>query len=95
MTIINDHDFTNKLHCFWDRFIFCLFNQRILFKEILDYHQYVLNLTEANLKTDEPVWSKLYSFREAYNVPDMKPNTIATLVDYMAQFKTTADQYHR
>jgi len=38
--------------------------------ELIDYSQYRLNITEANL-SDNPKWKLAYSFREYYNVTNM------------------------
>jgi len=42
-------------------------------KILLDYSQFYLNLSEANVPGNSPSIRKEYSFREAYGVPDMSP----------------------
>lgn len=48
--------------------------------ENLDYHQYFINLTDTNDK-NQANWAKLYSFREAYAVPDMSVTSIKAIYD--------------
>ncbi|RUS80811.1 hypothetical protein EGW08_011432 [Elysia chlorotica] len=43
--------------------------------EHIDYHQYFINLTDTNVQ-NKANWAKLYSFQEAYDVPDMSVGSI-------------------
>lgn len=49
--------------------------------DVLDHETWIFNLTEANLTPHKsPRWFKEYSFRDAYNVTDLKPATLSHLV---------------
>ncbi|KAG8316618.1 hypothetical protein J6590_046664 [Homalodisca vitripennis] len=53
--------------------------------EVEDFDTYTYNLTEANQTPDSPPnWIKLYSFKQAYNIPSLKPYNIDQLVKKMS-----------
>lgn len=50
--------------------------------EVLDFDVYYTNLTKANLEPNQaPGWSKLYTFKEKWEVPDLSPKSLNNLVD--------------
>lgn len=50
--------------------------------EVVDQEVYFLNLTGSNLNPgNEPQWSYSYSFRSFWNVPDMSPKSMNSLVE--------------
>lgn len=50
--------------------------------ELIDQETFIFNLTDANLAPSQrPKWFKEYSFREAFNVSDLKPATLSKLVN--------------
>lgn len=66
------------------------------FQEVTDYDEWSYNLTEANLTPDvPPKWFKLYSFKEAYGVDDLSPNSLNELAERFARNKSLLDQYYR
>lgn len=66
------------------------------FQEPLDFDEYYYNLTDANLTPDEsPKWSKLYSFREAYNVNSLSALDLGILVEKMKDDVYYMEQYSR
>ncbi|GFS19946.1 acid sphingomyelinase-like phosphodiesterase 3b [Elysia marginata] len=64
--------------------------------EHLDYHQYFINLTDTNTQ-NRANWAKLYSFKEAYAVPDMSVNSIKVIYDRVkdGEGKDYTDQFCR
>ncbi|XP_075210173.1 sphingomyelin phosphodiesterase-like [Lycorma delicatula] len=64
--------------------------------EIKDYETYVYNLTEANQNGENsPKWYKLYSFKEAYGVESLHPESVKLLAYNMAKNKTLLEAYNR
>lgn len=50
--------------------------------EVMDVETYIFNLTQANLTPDRPPkWFKEYSFREAFGVHDLSPDTLSKLAN--------------
>ncbi|KAF7272237.1 hypothetical protein GWI33_014949 [Rhynchophorus ferrugineus] len=63
--------------------------------DVVDIDQWTFNLTEANLNKDEsPNWYKIYSFKEAYDVPSLQPEDIGDLLVKMAKNHTYLSNYH-
>mmetsp|Transcript_7707 Transcript_7707/g.19458 ORF Transcript_7707/g.19458 Transcript_7707/m.19458 type:complete len:608 (-) Transcript_7707:1788-3611(-) len=62
-------------------------------KGIIDYQQWALNLTDANL-TGEPKWYLEYTARSGYGLPDMSPASWAKLTQQIAGSTGTADLYN-
>ncbi|GAB6027556.1 Acid sphingomyelinase-like phosphodiesterase 3b, variant 2 [Chamberlinius hualienensis] len=56
--------------------------------EILNYYQYYLNLSEANV-LHKANWTEEYNFLDAYNLTDMSPQNIDRLVQGFANSDTT------
>lgn len=49
--------------------------------EVVDHETWIFNLTEANRAPHQtPRWFKEYSFRSSFNVPDLSPVSLSTLV---------------
>lgn len=48
--------------------------------EVIDHQTWIFNLTEANLSEMKPRWFKEYSFREAYNLSDVSPATLHSML---------------
>lgn len=62
--------------------------------EVIDHETYIFNLTEANLTPGQPPkWFKEYSFREAFNVPDLSPYTLSKLVN--VTFRNDRNALHK
>ncbi|KAL3265353.1 hypothetical protein HHI36_009561 [Cryptolaemus montrouzieri] len=65
--------------------------------EVLNFEEWTFNLTSANLQPDKSTvdWYKLYSFKEAYGLPSLKPEEIGNLVIEMAKNRTVLEMYNR
>ncbi|XP_022899980.2 sphingomyelin phosphodiesterase-like [Onthophagus taurus] len=64
--------------------------------ELLDYEVWSMNVTEANLTPElNPVWFKLYSFKEEYGVEDLSPASIRDLAIRMTEDHSIAQKYWR
>eukprot|EP01103_Thecamoeba_quadrilineata_P008650 TRINITY_DN1838_c0_g1_i1.p1 TRINITY_DN1838_c0_g1~~TRINITY_DN1838_c0_g1_i1.p1 ORF type:complete len:540 (-),score=70.89 TRINITY_DN1838_c0_g1_i1:79-1698(-) len=61
--------------------------------EILDYVQYIVNLTQAIID-DSPTFFEFYSALEAYNLPDLSPNTMYQLYKDMTVNQTLFNEYY-
>ncbi|CAH0560165.1 unnamed protein product [Brassicogethes aeneus] len=60
-----------------------------------DIVEWTFNLTEANLSPEiGPNWYKLYSFKHAYNLADLKPKTVGNLLYTMAKNHTLLEQFN-
>lgn len=65
-------------------------------QEVLDFEEWIFNITEANLFPNEnPIWYKLYSFKDAYGMDNLHPSSFADLLNRMAQSKELMQQYYR
>ncbi|XP_017783886.1 PREDICTED: uncharacterized protein LOC108567753 [Nicrophorus vespilloides] len=63
---------------------------------VLDFDEWIFNVTEANLTPhQDPVWYKLYSFKQAYGVDNMEPQSLADLTVRMASDHNLLDEYFR
>ncbi|KAL3286067.1 hypothetical protein HHI36_000580 [Cryptolaemus montrouzieri] len=65
--------------------------------KVLDFEEWTFNLTAANLDTNKTTvdWYKLYSFKEAYNMPSMDFEQIGKLTDTLATNRTLLEQFYR
>jgi len=61
--------------------------------EILDYFQYHVNLTQTIID-DEPTFVEFYSALEAYNLPDLSPNSMYQLYERMLTNSTLLNEYY-
>ncbi|CAG9854387.1 unnamed protein product [Phyllotreta striolata] len=62
--------------------------------DILDIDTYYFNMTEANLHPDRtPAWAKLYSMKEAYNLPDLSPASFDVFADKLLVDRNLQDLY--
>lgn len=67
-----------------------------MMQKVLDYEEWYYNLLEANLdRKNSPRWHKLYSFKEAYGMADMEPQSFHGLLQRMAKNSTLTEQYLR
>lgn len=65
-------------------------------KSVLDYDEFIYNLTEANLTPDKPPrWYKLYSFKEAYGLDSMSYEALGKLVERMVTDISIMQKYYR
>ncbi|XP_018576214.1 sphingomyelin phosphodiesterase 1 [Anoplophora glabripennis] len=62
---------------------------------VLDYDQYIFNLTKANQNTTPPQWYKQYSFKNAYNLHDMSLPSFEDLLEKMSKDDDLMWQYYR
>lgn len=63
---------------------------------VLDYDQYIFNLTKANQNnTTSPQWYKEYSFKEAYDLPDLSLASFGDLIEKMYKSSDLMWQYYR
>lgn len=64
-------------------------------KRIVDYDQFRLNLTDANLNpTETPTWDIAYSFKELYGVKDLSAKSIFNLGVSMGGSEDLAVKYY-
>ncbi|XP_065202561.1 sphingomyelin phosphodiesterase isoform X2 [Planococcus citri] len=63
-------------------------------RAVLDHETWVMNLKEANLY-GYPIWYKLYSARDAYQMPNLTPTDWDTLVTKLAENDQLFDQYYK
>lgn len=61
---------------------------------VVDHETWTLNLSEANL-SDNPVWRKLYSARDAYSMQSLRPIDWNDCVIKMAQDNELFDVYFK
>uniref|UniRef100_A0A6P7FIG9 Uncharacterized protein LOC114330684 n=1 Tax=Diabrotica virgifera virgifera TaxID=50390 RepID=A0A6P7FIG9_DIAVI len=62
--------------------------------DILDIDTHYFNLTEANLYPDRtPAWKKLYSMKEAYDLPDLSPKSFDVFADRFFNDRNAANLY--
>ncbi|CAH1111058.1 unnamed protein product [Psylliodes chrysocephalus] len=62
--------------------------------DIVDIDTYSFNMTEANLYRDRtPAWSKLYSMKQAYNLPDLSPTSFDVFANRLLKDKKLQEQY--
>lgn len=63
-------------------------------KVILDFQQYRLNLTKANLTPDVlPIWDVAYNFKEFYGLSDLSPSSVYELALLMGDNEQLSLQY--
>lgn len=59
-------------------------------QRIVDHDTWIFNLTEANSHPDDsPKWFKEYSFKDAFDLPDLRPKTIGEMLQ---RWKGDTDQ---
>lgn len=64
--------------------------------EMLDYQQWIFNLTDANLHPrEEPIWYNFYNFKDTFGVYDMTASTMGQLMDKIAMFQIYSKLYYR
>ncbi len=64
--------------------------------DILDHETWIYNLTEANLSPHlPPRWFRLYKATEAFDLPDVSPESLNVLVQRMSSNETAFNTYHR
>jgi len=61
-------------------------------KAVIDYTEYAINLTLANLQ-GYPTWQPIYSARSAYSLPDMSPSSWHEVSVRMGTNQTLLYQY--
>ncbi|XP_023315583.1 sphingomyelin phosphodiesterase-like [Trichogramma pretiosum] len=61
---------------------------------VLDHESWVMNLKEANLY-DYPVWYKLYSVKQTYQMSSLLPKDWDSLIDKMLNEPNMFDTYYR
>ncbi|KAJ8921813.1 hypothetical protein NQ315_008445 [Exocentrus adspersus] len=62
---------------------------------VIDYDQYIFNLTKANQYKTPPQWYKQYSFKEAYDLPDLSLTSFGDLLKKMSGDDKVLWQYFR
>ncbi|AYV79218.1 MAG: hypothetical protein Faunusvirus5_27 [Faunusvirus sp.] len=73
---------------------FRIYSYNITTMEILDYDQYSLNLTQLNIDNNVN-YTKLYSARTEYNLPDMSHHSWNTFATNMAKNADVFNKYYR
>ncbi|GLV41289.1 uncharacterized protein CBL_04813 [Carabus blaptoides fortunei] len=65
--------------------------------EVTDFHAWTFNLTEANQNYPdlEPVWYKLYSFKEAYGLESMSLHELGKFLRNMPKDQSILDTFFR
>lgn len=61
---------------------------------VVDHESWVMNLKEANLY-DYPIWYKLYSARQAYQMVSLLPKDWDSLIDKMTNEPALFDLYYK
>lgn len=61
---------------------------------VIDHESWVMNLKEANLY-DYPIWRKLYSARQAYQMASLLPKDWDSLIDKMSNEPALFDLYYK
>lgn len=61
---------------------------------VVDHESWVMNLKEANLY-DYPIWHKLYSARQAYQMASLLPKDWDSLIDKMTNEPALFDLYYK
>ncbi|OAD57535.1 Sphingomyelin phosphodiesterase [Eufriesea mexicana] len=61
---------------------------------VVDHETWVMNLKEANLY-DYPIWHKLYSARQAYQMSSLLPKDWDSLIDKMSNEPSLFDLYYK
>ncbi|KAL1496920.1 hypothetical protein ABEB36_007972 [Hypothenemus hampei] len=65
---------------------------------VTDYSEYVFNVTATIASSSPPKWYKLYSFKDAYDLPDLTLDSLGTLYAQMISNNTDnqmVDLYYR
>lgn len=63
-----------------------------LYFQVLDYTQYYLNLTEANLN-GRAEWRRAYNFTQLYNMPDINPIALHNVAGAMLTHPNVFQNY--
>jgi len=71
---------------------FRLFEIDSVTKAVIDYTEYAINLTQANI-AGFPTWQPIYSARSAYSLPDMSPSSWHELSLRMGTNETLLYEY--
>lgn len=61
---------------------------------VVDHETWVMNLKEANLY-DYPIWHKMYSARQAYQMSSLLPKDWDSLIDKMSNEPSLFDLYYK
>lgn len=61
---------------------------------VVDHETWVMNLKEAN-HYGIPMWYKLYSARQAYQMPSLLPRDWDSLLDKMSHESSLFDLYYK
>lgn len=67
----------------------------VIFQMVIDYDQYIFNLTKANESKAPPQWFKEYSFKEAYDLPNLNLTSFGDLLERMSDDEDLLWQYYR
>lgn len=60
----------------------------------VDFHTYYTNMAEANQHPDRaPVWEIHHSFKQAYGLKDVSPDSLAQLTSRLFNDKALAQKY--
>lgn len=79
----------------WFQAIFILFYPLFsCFQAVLDHETWVMNLKEANLY-GYPIWYKLYSARDSYQMTNLMPQDWDKFVTKMTESDELFDQYYK
>lgn len=63
--------------------------------DIMDIEEWTFNLTLANLHPDQsPEWYKIYSFKDAFDLPALQPDDLGNLLIKMATNHSLLADYH-
>lgn len=65
-----------------------------VFQMVVDHESWVMNLKEANLY-DYPIWHKMYSARQAYQMASLLPKDWDSLIDKMTNEPALFDLYYK
>ena len=58
----------------------------------VDYETHAFDLERAN-ELDEPVWRRVYNYRETYDIPDLSPNSFMEYAKRMLMNETVSQEY--
>lgn len=61
---------------------------------VLDHETWILDLEQAN-RNDNPIWSKLYTAKEAYNMSSLLPSDWDAVYRKLISDDETLQLYHR
>ena len=74
--------------------IFKTISSEFFSQTVLDHETWVMNLKEANLY-GYPIWYKLYSARDAYQLPSLMPQDWNNLITKFAENDESFDTYYK